>query len=592
MLRLLAGREAAIEALTSALIDPARQAEHPAIRTALVQFGRDAPAPLVALLRSGQTLAQIEACRALAELGQSPTALDLLAPALLDDSPEELQSAAKDALLAVIGRVPERDEALSALLVKAKSGFAAALEEPDLEASAVPQWRWNEMKGALEYLASSPLAGQLDRAADLAADARKLVPRRREAVWLSLAARIEAEAYRAGIDQPAPTGAGTGAALLEMEEVDVLDGLVGYALAEGHTVAAIAAVRALGQQAKRDVLYRWQPQPSSLVAAAQSGDRRLRYAALAAIMGLKPKEPYPGSSQAVEALGYLAGSFAAPRAIVADARSGEVERQAGLLAALGYETDAATDDRDVVALAIGSPDYVLALIDYTLAGPTSGQLLQRLRRDSRTARLPIGIIASTDDLDAARRLAARTPLCAIIYRPVDEAGLEFQVDRLLATAGKRLVSAEERRQQAQQALDWLVEIATIEQGIYNLRWTNNLRRVEPSLLVALEVPEFSPSAARVLAALGTAFSQRSLANLASQLDRPEEMRQSAAKAFADSVARFGTLLTTGEIDLQYTRYNQSERQDAQTQAILASILDAMEARAAADQAGNQPSVGK
>ncbi|HEX7376083.1 MAG TPA: hypothetical protein VF278_03175, partial [Pirellulales bacterium] len=52
---------------------------------------------------------------------------------------------------------------------------------------------------------------------------------------------------------------------------------------------------------------------------------------------------------------------------------------------------------------------------------------------------------------------------------------------------------------------------------------------------------------------------------------------------AGSVMRFGTLLTTGEIDLQYTRYNQSERQDAQTQAIMASMLDAMEARAAAAQ---------
>ena len=51
-----------------------------------------------------------------------------------------------------------------------------------------------------------------------------------------------------------------------------------------------------------------------------------------------------------------------------------------------------------------------------------------------------------------------------------------------------------------------------------------------------------------------------------------------------SVARFGTLLTTGEIRLQYHRYNESEQQDQETQTLLASILDTIEARAAADQA--------
>jgi hypothetical protein len=183
-------------------------------------------------------------------------------------------------------------------------------------------------------------------------------------------------------------------------------------------------------------------------------------------------------------------------------------------------------------------------------------------------------------------LARRTPLTSVIYRPVDAAGLEFQLDRLLTSAGQRLVPAEERRQHARQALDWLVEIASIEQEVYNARWTNNLRRIEPSLAVALQVPDFTSPAARVLAALGTASSQKSLVDLASQLGRPEEMRQAAAQAFAESVARFGTLLTTGEINLQYTRYNQSERQDAQTQAVLASILDAMEARAAANPADN------
>ena len=578
MVRLVSGREVAIQALTSALVDPARQTQRAAIRTALIQFGREAPGPLIALVRSSQPVAQVEAIHTIAELGQSALAIDLLAPALVNTSTPEVQAAARDALVNLIGRVPERDEAVAALSRKAKSGFAEALEEPDLEASPVTLWRWNEQKSALDYMLSPPLALHLDPAADLAGDAAKLAPRSREAVWLALAARVEAEAYRAGIDQPPPTGPGTAAALLEAEDADVLDSLLNYALANGHTVAASAAARALGEVGRPEVLYRLQPQPGSLVEAARSGDRRLRFAALAAIMRLKPERPYPGSSLVVEALGYLAGSFAEPRVMVADARTAEVELQAGLLASLGYETDAATNERDVVAQTIASPDYLFALIDYTLAAPTSGQLLQRLRRDNRTARLPIGIIASTDDLERARRLAQRTPLSTVIYRPVDEAGLDYQVQRLLSLAGQRLVPMEERQAQARQALDWLVEISATRQDVYNLR------RTEAALTAAAQVAELGPPAAKVLGTLGTATSQRTLVDLAGQLARPAELRQAAAAAFAESVARFGTLLTTGEIKLQYTRYNQSEHQDAQTQAILASILDTIEARAAADQA--------
>ncbi|HVX16373.1 MAG TPA: hypothetical protein VHC22_34625 [Pirellulales bacterium] len=578
MLRLASGRETAIQALTSALIDPDRAAQRPAIRTALVQFGRDAPGPLVALVRSSQPLAQVEAIYSLAELGQSLWTLDLLAPALLSTASTEVRAAAREALVDLLGRLPDPDEAVTALSRRAEAGFAEALKEPDLEASPVAQWRWNEEKAALDYELSPPLAARLDRAADLAGDAAKLAPRKRESAWLALAARVEAEAYRVGIDQPPPTGLGSAAALLESEDADVLDGLLTYSLTNGHTVAAAAAARALGAIARPEVLYRWQPEPGSLVEAARSGDRRLRYAALAAIMRLKPARPYPGSSLVVEALGYLAGSFSAPRVIVGDARSAEVELQAGLLASLGFETDSATNERDVVAQAIASPDYLFALLDYTLAAPTSGQLLQRLRRDNRTARLPIGIIASTEDLERARRLAQRTPLTTVIYRPVDEAGLEYQVQRLLAQAGQRLVPIEERRDQARQALAWLVEISSTQQDVYNLR------RIEAALAAAAQVTDFSPPAAKVLGTLGTASSQKTLADLASQLARPADVREAARGAFAHSVSRFGTLLTTGEINQQYARYNQSEQEDAQTQAILASILDTIEARAAADQA--------
>lgn len=578
MTLLLGGREAAIQALAAALIDPARQSYRPAIRAALVKFGRSVQAPLAAMVRTAEPEAQVEAIRTLAELRQSLAAMDLLAPALLAAYADEVREAARNALVTLIGRVPELDETIATLLTKAREEFADSGYSPDPDISPVIEWHWDADKSALAYQYVPSYALHADRAADLAGDAARLDPAKREAVWISLATRAEAEAYRTGIDKPAPTGPGTVDALLKEEDVDIVEGLLGFTLEKSRTVAAAAAARALGEIGSVELFYRLEPQPSTIVQAARSGDRRLRFAALGTIMRLKPDRPYPGSSLVVDALGFLAGSIDLPRAMVADARSAEVERQAGLLAELGFEVESATSERDVVAESIRSSDFLFALIDFNLAGPTSGQLLQRLRRDNRTARLPIGIIASTEDMERARRLSQATPLTAVVYRPVDGPSLDRQLKPLLALAGQRLVPPEERRQQSQQALAWLAQIAAGQQDIYNLR------RVERSLTSAVRVPDFGVPAARVLASLGTATSQKTLVDVASEPVQPIETRQAADRAFANSVARFGTLLTTGEINLQYDRNNQSQEQDPDTQKVLSSILDTIEARAAADQA--------
>ncbi|MEX2559644.1 MAG: hypothetical protein WD403_07000 [Pirellulales bacterium] len=261
--------------------------------------------------------------------------------------------------------------------------------------------------------------------------------------------------------------------------------------------------------------------------------------------------------------------------MVADARPGELQFPSGLLAELGYEVEATTSARQVLAIAASSPDFEVALIDMTLASPTSAQLIQQLRSDNRTARLPVGILASSDQLERARELVRDLPLADVVVRPQDARAMEYQLTGLLEAASA--VPAAERQSQAARALEWLAELSVAPTGLYNLR------RVEASVATAVWAPPLAQRAAEVLAALGTQLSQKTLVDVASQALQPLESRQAAARAFAESVARHGTLLTSGEILLQYDRYNQSETQDRQTQLVLASILDSVEARAAAEQ---------
>ena len=578
MLRLRYGRESALQALVAVLADASRATEHAAVREALVGFGVEAIEPLLVLVRSAPPALAVQAIQTLEGLGSTDVAIRLLGPAWLETSDAEVRAAAKQALATMLGRVPDINESVAVLEKTVRLYYDGRQKlEVDLDGQTVV-WRWDSQKSELT---SEPVPAQvvtLDIARDLAEAASQLAPRNRAVGRLYLGALAEAAAYRAREGEPLPTGPGTAWEVLSDQDAAIIEALLEESLSKQHTAAATVAVQVLGASSKAELLYRRSPQPSVLISAVRHPDRRLRVAALEAILSLKPSKPYPGSSFVVDALGYLAASFGAPKALTADARPLEADLMAGTLAATGYETEVATTERDTLARAIASPDIEIALIDFSLAAPVSGQLLERFRRDNRIAQMPIGIVASSDDLERAGRLARRTPLTSVIIRTQDPGALQFQMDQLFKKLGRSAVSAELRRQHANQAIAWLSEMSTAPKGLYNLR------RIESSLTDALWDAELGPQAARILATLGTPRSQKVLVDLASFATQPLELRQAASAAFAASVADFGPLLTTGEISQQYDRYNQSETQDQATQKVLASILDVVEARAVADQA--------
>jgi hypothetical protein len=106
----------------------------------------------------------------------------------------------------------------------------------------------------------------------------------------------------------------------------------------------------------------------------------------------------------------------------------------------------------------------------------------------------------------------------------------------------------------------------------------NLGNRQKELAQLLYRPGFIQEASQILCSLGTPDAQRELVNFASQMGLPADERQIAAEAFVKSVKIGGTLLTTAEIRQQYDRYNASESATAETQRVLATILDAIEAR--------------
>jgi CheY-like chemotaxis protein len=278
-----------------------------------------------------------------------------------------------------------------------------------------------------------------------------------------------------------------------------------------------------------------------------------------------------------------------PKAVVACPKLSEAQRLAGLLMEAGYDAESVDILGAVQQVVNATSDCELLLIDVRFASLTSGELLAKLRRDPRTAKLPIGVVYSPydrtnptlldsaggivvtpDDQQIVEKLARRFTGVQPIMRPQEVASLTSQLEWLLEPRAANAVSKEERLHQAKFALAWARQLAEQADSPFNIQ------RLEPATRALLSQESFTADAAATLAALGTATGQHDLVELASNASAPLPQRSIAAQAFAESVRRHGILLTTGEIALQYDRYNASATADEVTQKLLGGILDAIE----------------
>ena len=223
-------------------------------------------------------------------------------------------------------------------------------------------------------------------------------------------------------------------------------------------------------------------------------------------------------------------------------------------------------------MATANADYEFLMLSDGIDRPGLNETIQVLRRDPRTRRLPIGIMAREENVRRYDELARITPLVASFPRPHDVPTLAYLAARLRELAGRELVPYDERLDQATAAMDHLLRLAAAPRD-YSFYY---LHRQLDAAQAALFTPQLAARAARLLGLLGTPEAQRTLVNVASQQAYPLERRQAAAKGLLVAVQRHGVLLTRDEILLQYDRYNRSQVLDAGTQQVLGAVLDAIE----------------
>ncbi len=579
-----AGSVAAVP-MIAVLADESRTAEHSVVQVALHALDQEAVDPLIAALGSSDAALRLQVIALLGKIKSLRAVPFVLSMALAPQSGADpnVAKAATKMLGDVLGDVPSRAEAID-FLTRRRDNFLTGTPPRSVDQDdQVTIWIWDATQKMPRQQKLAADDASFLAAALVAEQLRALDTGNAKFEQMYLATGLEVAKRLNGYHRPLTKEMGAIYRDARSASATTLEQVLQLALGKKMQGAAIAAIDLLGATKDAELLRSADGHPRLLAKSLTSPMARVKFAAARAVMNIDPTHAYAGSSYLPEVLGYLSASGGVRRVLIGNPRQADAQRLAGFYNVLGFVVDSQDRGREVALQAFSNPDYSFLLIHDAIDHPRYRELVQILRRDPRTADLPIGLIVREINQESAEWFAKTDALTLALAPAQTLEDVTLDTRRLLAVAGRKLVSPDERIQQALFALDALAKLAT-EPEKYRFY---NLLPLDGRMEQTLGTPELAIKAAGVLGLLGTPKAQRALVGLAGNQIRPLAVRQAAAAAFRTATARHGVLLRRGQLAHQYEIYNNSEFLDHDTQKVLASILDAIEAPSRATDAAHK-----
>ena len=549
--------------------DENRDEEFPALRGILYAFGDAAVGPLLGAAEATEPSIRIEAIRALATL-ENNRAIDILLRISLSQQTQSPYRELASFHLNKNGRAPQQAEVETRLSQRVERFLDGRRETAETLLGEVDVWKWNDETKRLEVSVIDPdLAARL-RAAELAQTLYEINPgnaRNRELHLISqleYAKRLVGASDQIDVDE----------FLKQADNINAgeIERILTVAIEHDLMHAATAACEVLKRLGNESQVYGSEMSP--LVKAILVGDRHLQFADFDAIAEINPKTAYAGSSHFAELAAYFASSRFEQKAAVGHIRSEVAQAWSTAANPRGWNSVSASSSRELFETATSDPDVGILLVSDTLQGPRYVELLLQLRSHWKTRRMPIGVLASDSDrLIKSVRYTEGIDRLLTFPLSIDADAIGSQLKQLEEQETTWTVSSDDRYRHAARSVKWLESaVVDLDLDFYHFG------RHQKQLLGLLYHPEFTGSAAKILATQPTAVAQRAMLGFVSQGDLPIEARELVADAFETAVKRGGTMLTTREIELQYERYNASESQPKETQQVLGRVLDVIEAR--------------
>ncbi len=560
--------------LITALAEPASEKVATQIQMTLLDLGPEAYPALIAVLGHGNSSQQVHVLQMLAQRRVTGALPQIATLAIQENGDAAVRKAAESALLRLMSRMPSQQEVEGTLYRRSRELLIGEQRLPEDANGFVSVWTWSGADKTVK------LGKQLQRdaatfaARDFSQMLVALAPQNASYAVLDRVCRMEVEGIlESSEESAAPASVSTSE--MGKAEVAMLEKTLEYALKNGHTVAARKSAAALGKAGDIGLLKRPGGGETPLAKALVHRDVRVRLAAALSALELSKGEAFAGSSRMVEVLGYVAASGGAPRVLICEARKTAASDLAALMLGMGLEPTIVFSGKEALQKVSQQPDIDFVLIDDAVEGPRAAEMVQLLRRDYHSAGLPMAVLVRDENAQKFEFELHEDPLTIIVPRIYDSAAAGLQLKKLEALAGRNLVLTEERLQQSQMALAGLLQLLKRNDGPLQ----HEVHRQEANVIRALATPALTASAAEVLAHFATPAAQTALVEYADIIVNPLDLRQHAARRFAEAISRRGTLLTRKQIMDQYDRYNASETLDAGTQEVLGQVIDAIESRA-------------
>jgi CheY-like chemotaxis protein len=513
---------------------------------ALIRMGRQIVPPLLGALDTPQERVRAAIIGILATLEAKEAIPYLWFPAFAEEQPLGVRMAAHQALNKLVGT--SRTERLSSVEASVElRRLSRLLYEnsallPRDEAGTVTIWGWDPEQQTVVAKTYSPQIASILLSTRFASQSLAMSPDQPEPQQQYLASLLGLEVLQQGWDKAREPLPGTAMYLAVTAGETTVANVLADALSADQRATAVAALEVLGQIGTREQLLGQKGLKSPVLAALNSPDTRVQFAAAVAILRMEPRVAFPNASRVVSILSRALTDPGQATAIIIDADSARASEAGSYLAELGYEPVTATTGRDGFERAATTAGVEIVVVHANCIRWDLTQTLSNLRADSRTAAIPIVVYGAEDVRNSVARLVARNKPAMFIAESSTSSDFGRQFAPLTREAKSPPISPQERSQQKIASAYWLSLIATNRNSqIFDVA------TAEKEIAIVAEDPDVGGNALAALSSIGTGSAQRRLAEVASnpQLDPP--LRQAAGLQLGFHIQRFGLLLTKDEV---------------------------------------------
>lgn len=545
---------------------------------ALTRMGRQVIPPLIGAIDSPVERIRAAVIDALGWLDATEAIPYLWFPAFDENQPGGIHVAAKRTLAKLLKGSPERTGQLSSVEASNELRRLARLlyRKPDQlpldEQGDVPLWVWDETENVLTLRRYAPEIASLYLSTRFARQSLALSPELPETQRQYLASLLGLEIAREGWDKPRIANPGTAMYLALTAGESTMSQVLAEALESGHPGTAVAALEVLSQIGTREQLVSQRGLKSPVVAALNSPDSRVQFAAATTILKLEPKNAFSSATRVVEILARSLTDPGLPRAIIIDADGRRGRSTAEFLSDGGYEGVAAATGREGFELAATTAGVELVLVHVNCLKWDLSQTLANLRADSRTVAIPIVIYGPANLKERMSRSVARATPATYVSEAATASDFMSQLVPFLKNIKTPPPSPQERDLQKKAAAYWLT---TIGSGMLSKIF--DISKAEKELSAAVEDPDVAVNALGALTGIGTVTSQRRIMDVALNPQADDALRELAANQLAYHIQRYGLLLTRDSVIDVHEGWKNTDRPGVKT--ALASVIGSLKPNA-------------